>query len=434
MSHNIRWSYDQGEIIGWAEDEVYHASGITYAYADRFAYPEVVKNNKEIVKATSRSVQVIQNISGPFILTRSNLPPMKEGILQLAITTPNDLAPDERVPVMAFIHGGAYLVGTSDILGYRPNRLMMENRVIVVRFNYRMGILGYSRDKEGQQANLGLLDQIAALTWIQRHIENFGGDKNDVTLFGQSAGADSVISLLLSLGTENLFHKAIIQSAPFGMRNQAQQKMEKIVYDMSQEITDEMTIEEILDFQAETMKRVKHTHPISSMMPFMPRLGVHPLPDEDEVKTVLRERTSSIPILIGHTTQEVNFFIRKKPLSTLRRLPGIGFLMQKLLNHISEKVFIDGEETFAHSYEKCDGQVIRYIIDYGKESNIYRSAHAIELPLLFHAEGFKDFYLLEGSSHEEIVEDGEKLRYIWATFAKEGTLNEGEIEGLIEIK
>ena len=68
---------------------------------------------------------------------------------------------------MAFIHGGAYLVGTSDILGYRPNRLVMENRVIVVRFNYRMGILGYSRDKEGQQANLGLLDQIAALTWIQ---------------------------------------------------------------------------------------------------------------------------------------------------------------------------------------------------------------------------------------------------------------------------
>ena len=70
------------------------------------------------------------------------------------------------------------------------------------------------------------------------------------------------------------------------------------------------------------------------------------------------------------------FLYTKETLSTLRRLPGIGFLMQKLLNHISEKVFIDGEETFAHSYEKCDGQVIRYIIDYGKRV-IYIAQHML---------------------------------------------------------
>jgi para-nitrobenzyl esterase len=121
------------------------------------------------------------------------------------------------LPVMVFLHGGAFAVGASD--NYDPSLLAVEQQVVVVAPNYRMGAFGFLahpalRDEEpaGGSGNFGLLDQQAALRWVRDNIASFGGDPGQVILFGESAGAWSTSYHMLSPGAAGLFHRAILQS------------------------------------------------------------------------------------------------------------------------------------------------------------------------------------------------------------------------------
>lgn len=117
-----------------------------------------------------------------------------------------------RLPVMVYIHGGAFILGSGGKLIYGPDFLVSKD-VIVVTFNYRLGILGFAclgiKEAPG---NAGLRDQIEALKWIKKNIAAFGGDPDNVTIFGTSAGAVSVSLLIASTAANNLFHKAIAHS------------------------------------------------------------------------------------------------------------------------------------------------------------------------------------------------------------------------------
>ncbi len=132
----------------------------------------------------------------------------------------------KRLPVMVWIHGGAYIVGGGyhKIAGlevYNAKALAEKGEVIVVSFNYRLGAMGYlaheelqKEDRAGGTGNYGLLDQVAALQWVNENIENFSGDKNNVTSFGESAGGHSNLVLLAIEKAKGLFRKVIPQSAP----------------------------------------------------------------------------------------------------------------------------------------------------------------------------------------------------------------------------
>jgi para-nitrobenzyl esterase len=123
--------------------------------------------------------------------------------------------PAARRPVMVFIYGGAYKVGSSDAPGFGAGRLARDGDVVTVTFNYRTGMEGYAFI-QGAPANRGLLDQVAALGWVRDNIAAFGGDPDLVTVFGQSAGANSVAALLAAPLAAGLFRRAIAQS-PAGM-------------------------------------------------------------------------------------------------------------------------------------------------------------------------------------------------------------------------
>jgi para-nitrobenzyl esterase len=121
-----------------------------------------------------------------------------------------------KLPVMVWVHGGSYINGAGS--DYGPGRLVADSGVIVVTINYRLGALGFmdlpqleSETSLGSGA-YGLLDQQAALRWVQRNISRFGGDAKNVTLFGESAGAGSVCSQLVSPQAKGLFAKAIAES------------------------------------------------------------------------------------------------------------------------------------------------------------------------------------------------------------------------------
>lgn len=120
-----------------------------------------------------------------------------------------------RLPVLVFIHGGGYFEGTSALPVHDPRPLVAKFGIVLVTINYRLGGLGfvdfshYSTDFE---SNLGLRDQVAALNWVRRNIAAFGGDPDNVTLWGQSAGASAVLTHLMLPAAEGLFHRAIAQS------------------------------------------------------------------------------------------------------------------------------------------------------------------------------------------------------------------------------
>jgi para-nitrobenzyl esterase len=133
-----------------------------------------------------------------------------EGWLTVNVWTP-DLA--ATLPVMVWIQGGGYVFGTSGLPEYDGGRLARDGGVVVVTFNYRVGIEGFAQI-EAAPANRGLLDQVAALEWVRDNIGAFGGDPDQVTVFGQSAGGGSVAALLAMPRAAGLFSRAIVQSMP----------------------------------------------------------------------------------------------------------------------------------------------------------------------------------------------------------------------------
>ena len=123
----------------------------------------------------------------------------------------------ELLPVMAWIHGGNFKCEWINGILYDGSNLANATNIVIVSFQYRLGVLGFYYDtRYNIYGNYGMMDQVFALQWIHDNIKNFGGNPNNVTIFGQSAGGES-ISLHLLNTSSNLFHRAILQSAPLGL-------------------------------------------------------------------------------------------------------------------------------------------------------------------------------------------------------------------------
>ena len=151
---------------------------------------------------------------------------VSEDCLFLNIFTPNDAASKANdspsYPVMVWIHGGALTVGESD--DYVPTKLVQHGGVIVVTINYRLGALGFlahpalsAESPDHISGNYGIMDQQFALKWVHRNIASFGGDPQNVTIFGESAGGLSVFSHLASPAAAGLFHRGIVESGAYGL-------------------------------------------------------------------------------------------------------------------------------------------------------------------------------------------------------------------------
>ncbi|MDK1348915.1 carboxylesterase family protein [Streptomyces sp. 378] len=152
--------------------------------------------------------QDLGNLGGPGLL---DVPDGDEW-LTVNVWTPEP-DPGAHRPVMVWIYGGAYKLGHSGSPGYDARHIAAEGDVVVVSLNYRLGMEGFA-SIEGAPANRGLLDQVAALEWVRDNIASFGGDPGQVTVFGESAGAGSIASLLSMPNAAGLFRRAIAQSVP----------------------------------------------------------------------------------------------------------------------------------------------------------------------------------------------------------------------------
>lgn len=178
----------------------------------RFAPPAPAPKHAEVKAATVYGPQCLQKYGIDQMGVDLDLLTVgKEDCLFLNVWRPVG----ERLPVMVFIHGGAFVIGGGS-WGIYDGDLLSQEGVVVVTINYRLGPLGFlaypAGLTDGVAGNQGILDQIAALRWVKDNIAAFGGDPGNVTVFGESAGGMSVCTLLASPEARGLFHAAIIES------------------------------------------------------------------------------------------------------------------------------------------------------------------------------------------------------------------------------
>ncbi|KAJ8002984.1 hypothetical protein DPEC_G00164640 [Dallia pectoralis] len=199
--------------------------GVPFAKAPvgplRLAPPQTVERWEGVRDATQQPLMCLQDRQimkdlYTYISVKAEFPEVSEDCLYLNIYTPVKPVENTKLPVMVWIHGGGFTMGSASI--YDGSALAAYQDVVVVLIQYRLGLMGFfSTGDKHAPGNMGLLDQVEALRWTQDHIHNFGGDSKSVTIFGESAGGVSVSLQLLSPLSAGLFHRAIAESGTAAM-------------------------------------------------------------------------------------------------------------------------------------------------------------------------------------------------------------------------
>lgn len=415
------------------------ATGIPYATAGRFQPPVPAPDRTSRFAATTLApacpqgpVPFLDDILG----TRYGELPGSEDCQRLSITLPADLAGNEHVPVMVWLHGGSYTSGSGDLAIFDPKALVAENRVIVVSVTYRLGLFGYLATGTGRPANLGLLDQLEAFRWVQRNIGAFGGDPGCVTAFGQSAGGDSVAHLMATPEAPSLFQRAIIQSAPLGI-TRGRHKMSTAMGIAAEAVTEDTPMLEVVEIEGH-VSQVARKYGLMAAMPFGTQYGHAPLPPEDEIEAAWNTTAPAIDVLIGHTSDEARLFLPRNPVvGRLAKVPVLGGAAVKAVNWaVTEAVYGRSARRFARRHARAGGKAYTYVLSWGAPGNFYRAAHTVDLPLLFgNQETWERAGLLAGASWDETNAVGREVRRLWASFARGDGLGEtGEIPGALQYR
>ena len=205
-----------GALRGVDQDGLAVFKGVPYAAAARWKPPVAAPAWSGVRDALDFGPACYQPKPRPGGIYSSPLKAMSEDCLSLNIWTPEKA---KKAPVLVWIHGGS-LIGGASSEGMYDGTALAKQGLVVVSINYRLGVLGYmahpelsAESPDHVSGNYGLLDQIAALHWVQRNIAAFGGDPKNVTIAGESAGGLSVMYLMASPPARGLFAKAIAQSA-----------------------------------------------------------------------------------------------------------------------------------------------------------------------------------------------------------------------------
>jgi len=244
------------------------------------------------------------------------VPDSSEDCLYLNVYTPPEASATSPLPVMVWIHGGAYLTGAGS--QYDGSQLALKARAIVVTVNYRLGIFGMlaldALTQENAAGNHALQDQQAALRWVQRNIGQFGGDQNRVTLFGQSAGGSSVCQQLVSPRAAGLFQRAILQSGPctFGTAARATAVATGDAFALKAGCPSGPG--QLACLRSKTTEEVFQAAPsldfndLKSLQVLTPSVDGVVLPDLP-TKLIKQGKFNRVPVMIGNTQDEGTLFI-----------------------------------------------------------------------------------------------------------------------------
>lgn len=301
-----------------------------------------------------------------------------------------------KYPVLVWIHGGAYVAGTGEAASYDAEALCRQGDIVVVTLSYRLGIWGYLYSPEDGIVNLGLKDQIMALRWIRENIGHFGGDPERITVAGQSAGGHSVASIIGAC-EEPLFQRAIVQSAPLGIRCSCKQgeKLHRMaVRAAAGKPLEELSAEELLEVQRNVLSRS------GSMMAYSP---IDPDFSGKVAVPSLRK------VLVTWQKDDASPFVAMK------------FRHAKFVTWAATGVvFAAPARRYALALQRSGIQTTLRCLDWRPEGSRFGACHCLEMCLLLGKwERWQGAGMLGRTQRAEWEERGARLREQWISFVKE---------------
>jgi para-nitrobenzyl esterase len=312
-----------GKIEGTYKDGLYIFRGVPYAAPPvgrrRWLPPEPAEPWSGVRPAQRFATIAPQNPVEIQIIAPPEPEPQDEDCLYLNIWTPG--LDDARRPVMVWIHGGAFTTGSGSSLVYNGRTLSTRGSTVIVTINYRLGALGFlnlnevTRGKIPATGNEGLLDQAFALAWVRDNIATFGGDPDNVTIFGESAGGMSVGTLLAMSAARGLFHRAICQSGAAHSVNSMERavRITKALLDIlgiSPGDTDglrSLTVKRLMDAQKELAAKALDWKSGLGGLPLQPVMDGKVLP-QLPISAIASGSADNIPLLVGTTLEEARLF------------------------------------------------------------------------------------------------------------------------------
>jgi para-nitrobenzyl esterase len=407
--------------------DVLHFRGIPYAEAARFEPPRSVPP-WEGVRDAAQHGPVCPQLLSPItpVMGLPSAAAQSEACLTLSVCAP--VGRSQPRAVMVWFHGGAYVVGASSYEWYRPDALVSEGDVIVVNVNYRLGLFGYLCKAGVSPGNLGVLDQLAALRWVQTNIAAFGGDASRVTLFGESAGGHSIAALMAAPDARGLFRRAIAQSPHLGLGFTSLERAERVASALTLALdgVDLRTAEppELLQAQRRMQLQMLGRLGVNSAPPFGPIAGVAPLPAAtDPCRALLH---NEVDLIIGSTTEEMRAYFDLNPrVGLLRKLPVVGpQAYATLVRAVTGRVFARPAQRFADAQAEAGrAQVYLYRFEWTPEKPRFGACHTLDLPFTFGAEAWRDAPMLGDTPQPELEKLGRELRAAWTQFARTGDPN-----------
>ena len=463
-SSGIVDGYKKGRVLYW-DDIPYAKPPIDQL---RWKAPRTINNSKNIIspKENNYCVQRPSSLGGP---GGEGLYVGTEDCLYLDISAPARKE-SELLPVMFWIHGGGNTSGLKDL--YDFNKMVRRHNIIIVRINYRLGPFGwfYHPSIQGFQSgidktsNFGTLDIIAALRWVKKNITLFGGDPENITIFGESAGGHNVLSLLVSNKSKGLFDKAISMSGyttsidPIDAFKQDKESstsshtsseiVKKILEDFvdqkeeytNQEIRDillNLTTEDFFEHYAnrETYEEIPL---LTSDNIVIPKMGLRKaLYEEDYV--------NKVPTIAGSNRDEVKLWLATaeyfveldfSPVGSLLSIPKVRLKNEDAFEAFNyyrshawkirgvdiplEGLYKSGNHNlFAYRYDWDDHR--RYVV--GDFKKLIGAAHATEIPLLAGnaklVGGYPLSDLIYPAGKSKLFTSRNMMRF-WTNFAKNG--------------
>lgn len=307
---------DKGLLRGFKTEDVYHFYGIQYATAERFMPPVEVEPWEGVKDAINYGFicppfgpeKIGNNLKNPHRFW-----PKSENCQFLNVWT-KSINSDVRKPVVVYFHGGGLHYGSSlEQASYDGRNLAYFGDIVVVTLNHRLNVLGYLNlteygEKYKRSVNAGNLDLIAALQWVNKNIANFGGDPNNVTLFGQSGGGTKVISTMNMPAAEGLYQRAMVMS---GVNRNDDTKYEEVTRDIVRKMLEMLNISAEEVYKLETMPHGELAQAYQDACNELGFKGVAPfgpVKNEDYLGYPTRfgfsEKAKNAPMMIGSVYSE----------------------------------------------------------------------------------------------------------------------------------
>lgn len=451
----------RGPVRGLLRDGIARFAGIPFARAPkgslRFRPPVATDPHEEVLDATSFAEVSPQNPSMMDALFGGESETWDENCLHLNVWTPT-VTPPESLPVMVWIHGGGFEMGSGSSPLYEGGSFA-RNGVVFVSLNYRLGSLGFLElghldPTFAGSGSVGLLDQVEALRWVAENIAAFGGDPANVTIFGESAGAMSVAALLTMPSARGLFHKAITQSG--ALQAFADPAHAAMVADEFMGFAGAGSVEElqglpVTDLLAAHAKMsaarlgdpesfIKRFGTPLSFLPFRPVADGDTVP-ADPLAEVVTGRAADVPMIVGTNLEEWKLFALMTPppesredLSERIRVLGAdaeevlaaydadhpGATVAELQSAVFTDVVFRVPASSLASAHAGHAPVWQYRFDWRSPAmgGLLGAAHAIEIPFVFDMVTDHRLHVMVGPEAPSGL--AQAMHRAWVSFARDG--------------